>query len=149
MGSAVKTSLSENRSPELFRGLSWYSTKAALAGLIGGGMLASIFRDFAVLPLVLIIATPIISFIMAQKMIGGKWEFEGWENIYGYLKSIFSAKKVDLEKEAGIIVKEEKKRTVLRGDNLNEIECFEIIEKEEDVLLLKFKDVIKNLPEGC
>ena len=148
MGSAVKTSLSENRSPELFRGLSWYSTKAALAGLIGGGMLASIFRDFAALPLVFIIATPIISFIMAQKMIGGKWEFEGWENIYGYLKSIFSAKKVDLEKEAGIIVKEEKKRTVLRGDNLNEIECFEITEKEEDVLLLKFKDVIKNLPEG-
>ena len=149
MGTAIKTSLAENRSPEVFRGLSWYSTKVALAGLIAGGMLASMFKNLPILPLVFIIATPIVSFIAAQKVIGGKWEFEGWERLYGRIKSFFSAKAVDLEKRAGMMIKEEKKGPILRGDNLNEIEGYEITEyKDMDLLLLKCKDLITNLPEG-
>ena len=148
MAKAVKSSLFENRSPEVFRGLSWYAVKAALGGLIAGGMAASIFKNIPFLPVVFIIGTPIGCFLVAQKLISGNYEFEGWEKLFGKIKSIFSGKIVDLEEEAGFSRNDRDESSVIRGDNLNEIECFEITEISAARILGEYRYLLKNLPEG-
>ena len=143
---AIKTSLKANKNQEFLR-VPYYTWKRTGGGFIVGGFLASIVWSIPLLPGLIMVVVPIVTFILAQKAITGNYEFEGWERFCGKIRALFSVPVVELENELRF---EESTGSdlALYGKNGFEIECYEIIDSDVRSILADYRYLLRNLPDG-